>query len=116
MDILCCPECKNDGVKLHENLSQKKGFALLLFLKFQCGFKREFYTSRSCGKRFDIIRRLIYSIGHGYSVIEKFTTLMNLPRPIIQKSYDSSVKVIEEAMYEVAEDTTIEAANELKKR
>ena len=54
------------------------------------------------------------SIGQGYASIEKFTTLLNLPKPMTQKSFDKSVKWLLKATTTVAEETMNEAAEELK--
>ena len=117
--VLSCPECKNDELALHENFSEKQGFASLLYIHCTCGYKKEFRTSRtySCKQSFDVNTRLIYSmrsIGQGYASIEKFTTLMNMPKPMTQNSFNKSVKSILKATSTVAEETMKEAADELK--
>ena len=116
--FLCCPNCKSSGLMLHENFSKKKGFASLLLIKCECGFEKEFYSSQpASAKTHDINRRIIYtmrSIGQGYSSIQKFTALMNMPQPMTQKNYDRSVKVISEVVQDVAEETMADAATELK--
>ena len=103
---------------LHENFSKKKGFASLLLIKCECGFEKEFYSSQpAIAKTHDINRRIIYtmrSIGQGYSSIQKFTALMNMPQPMTQKNYDRSVKIISEVVQDVAEETMADAATELK--
>ena len=93
IQLLCCPACKSESrtLKLHENFSKKMGLSSMLVLKCisrLCDFKKEFYTSRDCGRSFDINRRVIYSMrscGQGFSSIEKFTTLMNMPTPMTKK-------------------------------
>lgn len=114
---LYCPACKLEHLKLHEKLIEKKGLSSLLFVYCCCGYEREFRTSRQCGKFFDVNTRLTYamrSIGQGYSSIEKFTALMNLPKPMTQKSYEKLVSSLLKAAQEVAEETMNDAANELK--
>ena len=51
MGVLCCPECKTCGLKLHENFAAKKGFASNLQLKCECGFQKQFYTSKTCKQK-----------------------------------------------------------------
>jgi len=89
--MLCCPECKKYNLHLHENFTEKKGFASLLFIEcLQCGFEKEFYTSKPAGKSYDVNRRIIYtmrSIGQGYSSLRKFTALMNMPQPMTVKKW-----------------------------
>ena len=118
ISFLCCPNCKGSGLMLHENFSKKKGFASLLLIKCECGFEKEFYSSQpASAKTHDINRRIIYtmrSIGQGYSLIQKFTALMNMPQPMTQKNYDRSVKIIYEVVQDVAEETMADAATELK--
>ena len=117
--LLCCPECKtNSSLKLHENFMMKKGLASMLELKCnKCGYKSKFYTSKQCDRSFDINRRIVYSMrscGQGHSSIQKFTTLMNMPMPMTQKSYNATVKRITETVTEVAKETMSDGANAIK--
>lgn len=115
---LYCPQCKVHHLILHEKLNQKKGLASLLYLNCNsCGYERQFMTSKQCGKFFDINTRIIYamrSIGQGHCSVEKFTSLMNLPKPMTVKSYQKTVSTLLNATNEVAEETMKDAANELR--
>ena len=116
---LPCPECKVNDLKIHEKMVDKKGLASLLFIKCsgRCGYEKEFRTSKQSGKFFDVNTRLVYAmraIGQGYSSIEKFTALMNLPKPMTSNNYDKTVSSLLHATQEVAEQTMIDAANDLK--
>ena len=51
------------------------------------------------------------SIGQGYSSIQKFTALMNMPQTMTLKNYDRSVKIISKVVQDVTD-----AANELKEK
>ena len=63
---------------------QKKGLTPLLTIKCTlCNFCTDSYSSRSYDNTFDINIRAAYSmraIGKGYSELETFTSLMNLPK------------------------------------
>ena len=68
--LLCCPTCHLPQLKLGENISKKKGLASLLYLECVCGYSSEFYTSKTCGKGFDINGRAVYSMracGQGHA-------------------------------------------------
>ena len=54
------------------------------------------------------------SIGQGYTSIQMFTTLMDLPTPISQKSCNSAIKAIAKVVQDVAEETMTDAVNNLK--
>ena len=59
-------------------MKKKKGLA-------SCDFCTDFYTSRSYDNTFDINTRAAYSmraIGQGYSGLETFKSLLNLPKPV----------------------------------
>lgn len=58
---------------------------------------------------------IVYSIRSiGYSGLEKFSALMNLPSPMSKKNYNGSVKVITDAVTTVAKETMLQAAKEIK--
>ena len=42
---MSCPVCHTNRVKLHEDLSKKKGLASKLVIKCSCSFEKQFYTS-----------------------------------------------------------------------
>ena len=52
--------------------------------------------------------------GRGYAGLERFTALMNLPRPVTQSNYDKIVKRIVAASKNVAEQTMLDACDELR--
>ena len=117
-ESLCCPDCKTSRLTLKENIIQKKGLAILFQVTCKCGYKKEFYNSKYCGKAYDVNRRIIYtmrSCGHGYRGVEKFTALMDMPKPMAQKSYDEAVKNMMNAAKSVALDTMNDAVNDIKR-
>ena len=71
---------------------EKKGLTPLLTIKCTlCNFCTDSYSSRSYDNTFDINIRAAYSmraIGKGYSELETFTSLMNLPKPVTANNYD----------------------------
>ena len=54
------------------------------------------------------------ALEHGHSGIEKFTSLMNRPKPMTQNNYDKVVDKIVDATKLVAEETMNDAANYLR--
>ena len=54
------------------------------------------------------------SCDQGYSGIETFTTLMNLPKPMTQRNYDTIVDLEMECVKSVAEETMLDAAGEIR--
>ena len=55
--------------------------------------KNNFYNSKSCGKAYDVNRRIIYtmrSCGNGYRGVEKFTALMDMRRKSLSYTYRKS--------------------------
>ena len=53
------------------------------------------------------------TLGHGHSGMEKFMSLMNMPKPMTQNNYDKLVNKI--ATKSVAEETMTDAADDLRK-
>ena len=94
-EVSSCPVCLKPGLSLCDRVSKKKGFSSLLYLKctsLSCQYMKEFYTSDQSTRSFDVNKRLIYTmrtLGHGHKGITKFASLMNMPRPMTFKNYDS---------------------------
>ena len=120
MTLLCCPNCKNPGLKLLEGSSKKMGLSSFLNIVCEnCDHISDFHTSKKCGssKSYDVNRRAVYTmraIGQGFAGLEKFTSLMNMPKPMTQRNYDKIVKTISRYTKEVAEETMAEAVEEVK--
>ena len=114
---LCCPKCSQPNLLFSENNCKKKGSSSMLTLNCSCGYLREFHTSRTCGKGYDINRRISYSMramGQGYMGIEKFTALMNIPKPFTVNVYNKIVDQIATATEEVAQETIEEAVESIR--
>ena len=52
-------------------------------------------------------------LGHGHSGIEKFTSLMNMPKPMTQNNYDKIAAKILNVTKAVAEETMSDAATRI---
>ena len=92
VNMLACPSCKSVNMKVSEIYSKKKGLASFLFFQCNsCSCFVESYTSRSVDNSFDINTRAVYSMracGQGYAGLEKFVSLMNLPKPMTSNNYE----------------------------
>ena len=56
------------------------------------------------------------SCGQGFSSIEKFVTLMNMPTPVTKKSYNEFVKLMTEVVCTVANESMVDAARDIKNK
>ena len=105
-------------MKVSEMYSKKKGLASFLFFQcHSCNYFIESYTSRSVGNSFDINTRAVYSMracGQGYAGLEKFVSLMNLPKSMTSNNYDKIVTKLIAATEETAETTVQDACEELR--
>ena len=69
--------------------------------------------------RFDINKRTAYTmrvLGHGHSGIEKFTSLLNMPKPMTQNNYDKIILKIYNVTKTVAEETMSDAATDIREK
>lgn len=83
----------------------------------KCRFKNEFLTSKQCGKGYDINRRSVYtfrSLGHGHTGIEKFTSLMDMPRPMASSTYDKIANLLSTTARSIAEESMQDAAEDAR--
>ena len=119
VSTLSCPFCKQATIKLSENNSRKMGLASSLKVKCtSCDeYCEEFYTSSVKKKSFDVNVRAAYSMrscGQGFVGLQRFTALMNLPKPVTKNNYDKIIKRIHKATKDVAEQTMEEACQEIR--
>ena len=116
--LLLCPQCEQRSLMLGDHICRKQGLSSLLVLKCtNCKFIEEFHTSKTCGRGFDINSRIVYTmrtLGHGYAGIEKFTHLMDMPKPMTLSTYESTNEKVTKAAELVAQETMIDASNELR--
>ena len=116
---VCCQNCKMPGLRLLERFSKKKGLSSFLYILCPlCKNTTEFYTSKQCGstQSFDVNRRIVYTMGacgQGYAGIEKFTTFMNMPKPMTQNNYDKIARIVSNSAKVVAQDSMADAAQEI---
>ena len=67
---------------------KKQGLASLLYIKCatrNCRFIHDFFTSTKVNKCFEISQKIVYtmrSLSLGHEGINKFNTLMNIPKPM----------------------------------
>ena len=119
-ECLLCPACKAATIKLSENFKKKRGLSSCLCLNCDCGFFKEFYTSKPAGKNgFEVNKRAVYSMrscGQGYSGIQKFCALMNMPKPMTANNFDKITKTLKHATQKVAENTMKDAAKEIRSK
>ena len=54
------------------------------------------------------------ALGHGHAGIEKFTNLMDMPKPMTKKNYEKMSDKLGEVVKEVAEQSMKDAAQELR--
>ena len=99
--LATCKEC-NSAVELKNVPSKRQGFSLKLLLQCcveSCTWSHEFFTSTmfnssekdSRGKKpFNINYRSVITfreIGKGHEAMKRFTTIMNMPPPLVWQSY-----------------------------
>ena len=112
-----CPECVNPTLNLGEHKSRKQGMASMLFITCsRCPYSYDFATSRPCKRGYDINRRAVYtfrSLGQGYSGLQKFTSLMNMPQPMTNRNYDKLITKLSVVSKLVAEETMVDAAKDV---
>lgn len=116
-----CPECHSVGLTLLTNDNLRMGSVLALYLRCKvCDCVTDTtYTSKRHGQPFDINRRLVYamrSVGCGRSEAVKFSSVMNMPPPLVPNSYSSTVKIISSVVCTLAEEVMQSAAIEVKRK
>jgi hypothetical protein len=113
---LQCPDC-GESVSLTENHSLRKGFSSALEISCACIFKLKFQTSRNIKNGFDVNKRIVYTmrtLGQGHAGLERFTTLMDMPKPMTRNNYDKTIIKLAKITKSIAEETMADAAEELK--
>ena len=80
------------SLDLYERSERKQGISSLLYLKCStssCRYIQVFFTSAKVNRGFGINQKIVYtmrsSISHDYAGIQKFNTLMNIPKRMTKK-------------------------------
>ena len=87
-----------------ERHEKKQRLASLLYIRCStrnCKYIHEFFTSAKVSKCFELNQRIVHtmrSLGDGYAGIEKFNTLMNIPKLMTVKSYIKTVSRIKKKL------------------
>ena len=97
INMLYYAQCDCPTLSLGDGPLKKQGLSSLLFidcLNQSCKFINEFHTSMPSGIGFDLNKRTPYTmrvLGHVHSVIERFTSLMIMPKPMTKNNYDKVI-------------------------
>ena len=89
--ILTCPECSLSNISFKEVIKQSSAHKFKLAC--HCGWEYDFWSSKKTKSKkksrgFDINKRFLYSMrncGQGYSGMEMFCYLMDMPKPSTPK-------------------------------
>ena len=115
---MLCPMCECSSLALYERYEKKQGPSSLLYLKCSTSKCSEMVNSSllQVPRDFEINQRIVYtmrSLGHGYAGIEKFNTLMNIPKPITVKNYNKIAAKIIDIVKIIAEVNMNDATKEI---
>lgn len=125
LGALLCPDCGENDIFLDEDFKKRKGLSSLISINcHSCEFKKQCYSSKTVpnssvqgAKPFEINFRAVYAartIGQGYSGLERFCGMMNLPRPPVVKNFDKISHALGESAREVAETSMNKAVTVLR--
>ena len=115
-NVLSCPTCESGSLELHEDSNKKHGLSNLFLKCSKCEYRSDFFTSSQVGRSFEVNKRIVYStrsLGLGYTGIEKFNALMNMPPPMTKNNYESISNKLSSVAKEVAEETINDAVQDL---
>ena len=120
VSCFACSECLSATLRVNENFPKIQGFAShLSVVCSNCGQSRNFYTSQKCKYCvYEVNRRMVYSMRScrvGYAGMKKFTTAMNMPKPMTENCYERISKVTKKATKAVANKTMCDVAAEIKR-
>ena len=111
-----CASCKIERLVLEEIGTYGLGSNLSLSCTNpKCKLFVQFPGSRK-GRHFDVNRRSVLAarrIGRGYSGLQKFCTLMDLPKPVTKSNFTRHQRALAKAAHEVAEKSRNAAAKQL---
>ena len=114
---LACPDCLTVSLEMVEQLPKKKGFASYFStVCSKCNYSINLYSSKTFSpnlskkkvgmKSFEANLRMVYAMrsnGIGFSGLEIFCSVMNLPKPMTRCNYDKLSNLLRDAVKSVAE-------------
>eukprot|EP00795_Rhopilema_esculentum_P007254 gene7254-12939_t len=116
--VLACPECLSCSLEVKDNHRAKNGFANKLSLTCQeCFWSYEFFTSKIVKGSYEVNKRFAYAMrrtGNGYAGGKKFCAVMNIPTMPTKKNFMKLNSSLKSAVYDVAQESMKNAANEVK--
>ena len=111
-----CSHCRKGSVSVVN--CHDTGLGSVLRMKCSvCDHSGNAPLSGKTGRTFDLNRRSVLAmrcIGCGWSALEKFCGIMNLPPPVSEPAFSSHQKTILAATHKVADKALIEVAAELR--
>ena len=121
--VSSCPECNEREISIMNNLEKKLGLACNLVMSCnRCNWSSELYSSREIEQNnapgrnpFDInIRTIAFrEIGKGYSALETFCGIMNMPAPMNVKAFNEMQLKIADANIRVSKTSMTDATEEI---
>ena len=123
--VSSCPECNEREISIMNNLEKKSGLACNLVMSSnRCNWSSELYSSREIEQNntpgrnpFDINIRTIMAfreIGKGYSALETFCGIMNMPAPMNVKAFNEMQLKIADAYIKVSKTSMTDVAEEMR--
>ena len=121
-ELLCCPVCATQNLKLVEVEEKRKGFSVSFRLICQgCAWEKDFASSNSINistkRSMEVNVRMVLgfrNIGCGFEALNSFSMIMNMRKPMTRDSYSNLIDNIHSAYLEEAEASMKEAVEEVK--
>ena len=113
-----CGRCKAGKLSIKENFDQKMGLASLLTIECNtCSNVTQTYTSETCdNSRAFIVNHsavlAMVEIGGGRTALQTLCACLNMPTPMTDQAYNTTLKSVKNALEEKARDCTRKAASE----
>lgn len=112
-----CKICKKGSLCIVENETRPK-MGMANCWQFQCTNQLcsksiEFYTSKKCGRAFDVNRRIVLgvsTIGKGYQALVSLCHDMNMPPPMNVETFSDNFEAVRDATELEAKDSMCRAA------
>ena len=125
---LACPDCLTVSLEMVEQLPKKKDFASYLsIVGSKCNYSRNLYSSKTFSpnlskkkvgmKSFEANLIMVYAMrsnGIGFSGLEKYCSVMNLPKPMTRCNYDKLSNLLRVAVKSLAETSMKNASQTIR--